>query len=161
MTIILRTLILFLFWILLSGKWELFHLGLGLFSSVAVSYFSYRPEQGRHLSISEIPRAIAGMLWYGVWLLVKIVQAACHVSWLVLSPSMPIFPQLIKHKTILKTDDAKVIFANSITLTPGTITADISGDTLTVHELDDQSSSDIRSGAMEKEIAKIFPKGEA
>jgi len=103
-----------------------------------------------------LPLIVIRVILYGIWLLIRIFLAAFHVSKLILHPQMPINPQFIKHQTLLDHDTDKVIFANSITLTPGTITADISGNELTIHQLDEASAEDIRTGAMEKQIFGIF-----
>jgi multicomponent Na+:H+ antiporter subunit E len=65
-------------------------------------------------------------------------------------------PQLIKFKVNLKSDISKVTFGNSITLTPGTITADIQGDEFHVHGLSQSVVDDLLSGEMEQRVAHIF-----
>ena len=65
-------------------------------------------------------------------------------------------PQLIRFKVNLKSDISKVTFANSITLTPGTITADIVGDEYIVHALSQPVADDLLSGEMEQRVAHIF-----
>jgi multicomponent Na+:H+ antiporter subunit E len=65
-------------------------------------------------------------------------------------------PQLIKFKVNLKSDISKVTFGNSITLTPGTITADIQGDEFHVHALSQPVADDLLSGEMEQRVAHIF-----
>lgn len=152
---------LFLFWALLSGKVDFFHIAMGLLSAAAVAYLSlsYDPGPSELTRVTAIPGIAFRAARYMLWLLIRIISAVLHVSGLVLSRRMPVEPEIIKHQTILKTDLEKVIFAHSITLTPGTITADIRDDTFTVHRLDRASSADIESRVMEKEIQKIFHPG--
>lgn len=156
---LLRFAVLFSFWCLLSGKMDAFHLTLGALSTFLVLRFT-SPRHGSRVKGLDLARVseltIRGSA-YGFWLLGRIILAALHVSKLVLSPSLPVRPRLLRHKTPLKSDWARVIFANSITLTPGTITAELNNNELIIHALDGDSSGDIESGAMEKEIASIFP----
>lgn len=157
--IFLRTAVLFLFWIFLSGKFDAVHLFLGFLSSLAIAIltsFESKPHRNSLKTLRRGPGIFIRGFLYSFWLLGRIILATVHVSRLVLSPKMPLAPRLIKHKSILKSDAAKVIFANSITLTPGTITVDISGNEFLVHELDHESSEDIRTKRMEREIKKIF-----
>lgn len=157
-TLFFRSVYLFVLWIVLSGMLDVFHLTEGLVCAVLIARLSlfYEPAPSIFGRLPEIP----GIAWRGakycVWLLGRIFLAAIHVAKLILSRSIPITPEIIKHKTILKSDLEKVIFAHSITLTPGTITADITGETMTIHRLDEPSSDDIDSRVMEKKIQSIF-----
>ena len=64
-------------------------------------------------------------------------------------------PQLIRIKTTLKHDLPKFVYANSITLTPGTVTVKIEGDELLVHALTDETAKGL-DGVMEEKIKKVF-----
>lgn len=157
-----RSLILFTLWVILSDKRDSVHLVTGAVCAVILALAAtpriqkgtpFRPFQGFQLC------------WYGIryagWLLIQIIMAAIHVSKIILSPKISIAPRFIRHKTILRHAWQRVVFANSITLTPGTITADIEGDILTIHQIDDASAEGILSREMEKEIQKIQPEGSA
>ncbi len=159
--IVIRTLILFVFWILLSAKLDFFHLSCGLLGAAAVAAFGYARshDAAPFPSLWQIPGMIFRSLVYAIWLLIKVILAAYHVSKLILNPKMPIDPEFIEHPTSLQKDAERVLFANSITLTPGTITADLQGSKLTVHRLDKASSEDIISHAMENAIHKILGAG--
>jgi multicomponent Na+:H+ antiporter subunit E len=65
-------------------------------------------------------------------------------------------PQLIRFKVKIKKDISKVTYANSITLTPGTITADIKGDEFYVHALSQPVADDLLTGEMERRVAHVF-----
>ncbi len=149
--------ILFLFWVVFSGRFDGFHLGLGVISCAIVSWFV------SDLSTPD-PRPI-GMfrLWlnfilYFPWLIWQIFLANIHVLLLVLSPNMMdrIDPHIVKIKTRMRDRLALVTFANSITLTPGTITVNVSiyGD-LSVHAIDKESAAGL-PGEMERRVARIF-----
>ena len=75
---------------------------------------------------------------------------------LILHPSLPIQPRLISVKSKLNHHAAVVLFGNSITLTPGTITAEVDRNNLIVHALDQSLSEDFESKEMESKIARIF-----
>jgi len=151
---------LFGFWVLLSGKTDTFHLGLGILSALFVAALNHqdRPVKEQLARAGKIPVTLFRGVLYFCWLLQRIVLAAWHVSCVILHPKMPLDPKMIRHTTRLKTDEAKVIFANSITLTPGTITADIDKDEFVIHRLDAASSEDIDTFSMERQIEKLFKK---
>jgi len=94
--------------------------------------------------------------------MVEIVKANLHVTYLVFHPRMMdlIDPRIIKFRSKLKSDMALVTFANSITLTPGTITVDVSLDgDFKVHAID-KASGEPLPGEMEARIAKAFGKSD-
>jgi multicomponent Na+:H+ antiporter subunit E len=129
----LSLLILFGFWILLSDRRDAMHLGLGLICSLLVALFSHdlliRDSGGirRHLVI--FIRFIPFLGWL-VW---QIIIANINVARIVINPRMPLFPGIIKLSSRLKSDVALTTLANSITLTPGTMTVDVVGSDFYVH----------------------------
>ncbi len=89
----------------------------------------------------------------------EIIKANIDVARIVLHPRLPIEPSIVKFKTTLKGDTAKVSLANSITLTPGTITMDIIGDTFYVHALTREAAEDVTNWPIEdllKEVEDAF-----
>jgi multicomponent Na+:H+ antiporter subunit E len=153
----LTFIIMFGVWILLSGRFDAFHLSLGLISCGIVSYLSsdllFSDPRPRGL-LSQWARFVR----YIPWLMVEIIKANLHVAKLALHPRMMelIDPRIIKFRSKLRSDLALVTFANSITLTPGTITVDISIDgDFKVHAID-KASGDPLPGEMEANIAKAF-----
>jgi multicomponent Na+:H+ antiporter subunit E len=143
------------FWILLSGKFDLFHLTLGVLSSALVSFLSadlFMYDQGKN-------RLSTGFrfLLYIPWLLYQIVLSTLHVTFLALHPKMKdrIDPTIVTFKTKLKTNIAKVALANSITLTPGTITIRIEDQVFYVHAISRKAAAGL-PGEMEDRLANIF-----
>ena len=67
-----------------------------------------------------------------------------------------IAPRVVKFKTKLKSDFAKFVFANSITLTPGTVTISITGNQFIVHAISDATAKDLATGEMERRVAEVF-----
>jgi multicomponent Na+:H+ antiporter subunit E len=102
--------------------------------------------------------------WFIVYLVVflwECIKANIDVAYRVLHPAMPIRPGIVKVKTGLKSDMAKMLLANSITMTPGTISVDIIDDCLYIHWIyirseDPEVYTEIITGAFEKYIKKII-----
>lgn len=89
------------------------------------------------------------------------IKANLDVAYRVLHPAMPIKPGIVRVKTTLKSDIAKVFLANSITMTPGTLSVDIIGDTLYIHWIyvkskDPEINTKIITGPFEKLLKRIF-----
>lgn len=160
---LVRSLVLFLFWMGLSGKMSFFHVTAGALSALVIAFFSVRKSSPKTVtfSIKDSLLLVPRGLIYSFWLLWQILVAAVHVSLIILKPSMNLKPKFFEHRSVLQTDIAKTLFANSITLTPGTITVDIRENTLIIHRIDGESSGGIESGAMERAIAKIYGKSHA
>jgi len=142
---------LFVFWVLLSASFEWIHLGLGLIFSFAVTW----------LNSGHSPFVPKFRLWFSIllylpWLFYKIAQSSIHLSKLILHPALPIAPELISVESKLNHHAAVVLFGNSITLTPGTITAEVDRNKLIVHSMDKELSDDLVSKEMESKIAHIF-----
>ena len=102
--------------------------------------------------------------WFLVYLIVFIwecIKANIDVAYRVLHPAMPIRPGIVKVKTTLKSEMAKMLLANSITMTPGTISVDIIDDYLYIHWIyissdDPNVYTEIITGAFEKYIKRII-----
>ena len=154
---ILTFIIMFGLWILLSGRFDLFHLSLGIMSCALVSVY------GAELFFPNLKFRTLPVVWfrfirYLPWLLYQVVVANIHVMYLTFHPKMidRIDPQIIVFRSQLKSDLALWTLANSITLTPGTITVHISiyGD-VTFHAIDRESGQSV-PWIMDARIAEIF-----
>ena len=154
---VLSFLILMALWIVFSGRFDIAHLTMGVISSAFVAVFS-----GKLMFSSQNPKGVL-RLWFRLaayvpWLVYQIFVANLHVMMLVLHPRMMdrIHPKIIRFDSRLKSDYARMLFANSITLTPGTITVDVTAlGRFTVHCIDDPSGASL-PGKMEEKIAHIF-----
>jgi len=147
-----------LFWLFLSGHYDLFHIAIGILCCAGVSYassellFVYQPDKKRTFILFEF-------LIYSVWLLFQIVVANLLVARLVLSPRLKIYPRIIVYKCRhLIGEVPKAVYGNSITLTPGTVTLDINGPDFYVHALTPTFAILLRNGTMERKVAHIFHK---
>lgn len=157
MRYVITFIILLLCWIIWSGHFDAWHLTLGVISCIIVTYLSsdllFKRERFQKRDLKETVRFIK----YIPWLIYQIILANIHVAKLALSPKMPIQPSLITFPTKLKKDISLLTFANSITLTPGTITADIKpGGYYVVHAIDRTVADDLLSGAMENRVYHVF-----
>lgn len=149
--------IMFVIWIVFSGKFDPFHLSLGIISSLIVSLLSadllFTGDR-----IRKMPSLYSEFIKYMPWLIYQIILANFHVMKVVLHPKMMdlIDPQIITFKSSLEDEVALVTFANSITLTPGTITVSVSNlREFSVHALDSHSGDPL-PGEMEERVGRIF-----
>ena len=125
--------ILFIFWLLLSGHYTPMLIGFGLGSSVLVVYLATRMDVVDH---EGLPLQLGGRFWvYFPWLMKEIFIANVNVARIILSPKLPISPVMTHFRASQESDLGKAIYANSITLTPGTITTGIQGQDLEIHAL--------------------------
>jgi multicomponent Na+:H+ antiporter subunit E len=125
--------LLFGFWLVLSGHYTPMLIGLGVASSALVVYLAMRMDVVDH---EGLPLQLGGRFWlFFPWLLKEILVANLHVARIILTPGLPISPIVVHYKSSQKTDLGRTLYANSITLTPGTITTGIQGDELEVHSL--------------------------
>jgi len=147
-------LILFGFWLLLSWHFDPLHLVLGLICSLLVAYLSHDLLITERISFSL--RKIILFIFYLFYLAYNIVLANLDVAYRVLHPKMPINPKIVRFNSKLNSDIAKTILANSITLTPGTITIDIRDGTLYVHSLSPNALDNLLKGEMENKLVRIF-----
>jgi multicomponent Na+:H+ antiporter subunit E len=140
------------FWVLMSGMFDAFHLGLGLLCCLLVAFLSAELLFGPdfRLRFSQV----TGMITYLPWLFWQILLSNLQVTYIVLHPRMEelIDPQLVRFRTRLKTSFARVTLAQSITLTPGTITVELEDDEFTVYALTAASASGL-PGEMEGRLA--------
>ncbi len=142
------------FWILLSGYFDFMHLFLGVISCLFVSFSSHNLLIG-DIDISDTSGKILRFFKYLPWLLYQILLANFDVVYRTLHPEMPIAPKIIKFKTNFKTDFARVILANSITLTPGTVTIDIKDGEFIVHAIAEAPAESLLSGEMQERVKQI------
>jgi multicomponent Na+:H+ antiporter subunit E len=139
-------------WLLFTGTVAPFPLLLGLFFSTVVAFLTY------HLFFEEqeaerralIPR-IYLLIGYLILIMIKVYIASFRIAWKVISGN--ITPRIVHFRSRLRSDLARVALANSITLTPGTLTLDLDEDHLVVHWLD---ATTTHSGYAARLIAHPF-----
>lgn len=148
--LLVNSVALFLLWIVLSGRYSPFHLTLGVIVSVGVAWLN--TERGYQALLGPWIR----LPGYVVWLLGRITQSSLYVTYLILHPRLPIDPEMIQHRVELPHKLAVALLGNSITLTPGTITAEATSHHVLVHALDRTSADDLLSGRLERNVARVF-----
>ena len=153
--IIGTTFILLAFWLLLSGKFDAFHVALGVLCSLLVAYL-FHDLLFANVRVGDMRTIAYRFVKYIPWLIYQILMSNIHVASLVIRGKMPIDPQIVTYKTKLETDISQVTLANSITLTPGTITMDIKDGLYYVHALSQKVADDLNTGAMEDKVAHIY-----
>ncbi len=153
-------LLFFPFWMPLSGFFDVFHLSIGASCCALVAYISH-DLLFVNVRVGDMRTIVKRFFAYIPWLIYQIILANLHVVKIVLSPKMPINPKIIRFKTKLESDISLVTFANSITLTPGTITVDIKDGEYYVHAIDETVAYDLLyGGEMEDRVAHVFMEAE-
>ena len=127
--------VVFILWLLMTGSFAMQELAAGLLIALLVTLLSQD-----HMAIMDglklNPLSIIHMIRYLGYFLSSLVIANLDMARRVLSPSLPINPALVEIHTELTSDLGRMLLANSITLTPGTLTVDVTGDRLQVHWID-------------------------
>ena len=145
-------------WLIFSGFFDVFHVGLGVISCGFVTLtFGDLLFKERNTSAQDRMREILRLPPYLAWLVGQIILANLHVLKLALTPAGPteIRPRIVRFKCNLRSPFARYVFAQSITLTPGTVTVDIDGDDFVVHAIS-RASAEGLAGAMERRIAHVY-----
>lgn len=145
---------LFSFWLLLSGMFAPFLLAAGFGCAIAIKLFSTRLN-----AIAEESDVLAlnwgKFLAYCPWLSKEIIVAAWNVSKRILNPHLPISPTLVEFVPSQKTDVGLVIHANSITLTPGTISVEVERGRFLVHALTEEGALSLAGSEMNRRCAEL------
>lgn len=139
-------------WYLWSGINLPLIIGFGVFSIAFVLWLMKRMDD----VACEDPPYTLGIkpVLYLPYLIIEIIKANIDVTKAILNPKS-ISPRMFRTKASQKTDIARVIYANSITLTPGTITLDMRGDELLIHALTKDTQAGVESGDMDKRVTKL------
>ena len=151
--------VLFAFWIILNGQWtgEIAIVGLVLSALIYLlmwKFMNFSPKR-EWAVVKRLPRLIA----YFFYLVGEIFKAAWGTIKFIWSPSEVVDPEVKSFRTRLKSGWAKVVLANSITLTPGTITVDVQDDVMLVHCIDRSFGEGLDDSEMEKRILRIESEG--
>lgn len=147
--------LLFGFWVLLNGQWTAEIAIVGLIVCAALyafmcAFMGYSPRNEW-----KIARRIPRILGYFVYLVGEVFKSSFAVMKLIWSPTMVIEPEVTSFRTRLRTDAGKVVLANSITMTPGTITIDVQEDEFLIHCLDTSFDVGQEGFEMEDRVMKL------
>ena len=160
MTAIVFFIFLFIVWLLLTLNITLPNIVAAVVASLVVVIFFTRSTVRVNKKIFQIKRYFWAFIYAFVFLW-ECIKANLDVAYRVLHPALPVKPGIVKAESSLKTDIAKVFLANSITMTPGTITVDIINNNFYIHwiyvrSMDPEVYTEIIVGRFEKYIKRIF-----
>jgi len=143
-----------LFWLILAQTLNLERIVVGIFICIVVFLFNKEflniNKKNNHFSMSNIKYS----LLYIAVLIKEIFKSNFHVAKIVLSPKLNMVTSIVTINTKLKSDFNKTILANSITLTPGTLTLDMKDDKLIIHCLDMETAKGLENSSFENILLK-------
>ena len=144
------TILLVALWVGLSGHLNALMLSLGLASTFLVVYLAHRMD----VVDEEIYPAHMTILLIRFWVFLakEVILANIDVIKRIFKPGKNISPQLFELPLTQKTDLSRVIYANAITMTPGTVSVNLDKKTITVHTLSIEAAEDLRSGRMARAV---------
>jgi multicomponent Na+:H+ antiporter subunit E len=144
---------LFLFWLALSGHYTPMLLTAGAVAAVLCTLAAVR--MGVADAEGHPVHRLGGFALYLPWLIREIAKSAWGVTKVVLDPRLPISPTMTRVRASQRTSLGIVTYANSITLTPGTVTTGVKGNVLTVHALQREGALDLEAGGMDARVARF------
>lgn len=140
-------------WLLLSGHYVPLLLGLGAASVLLVVVLAHRMDAIDH---ERVPiRLGPRLLIYWIWLAKEIAKANLAVIRLILARRPALSPTLFWSQPLQRTDVGRVTYANSITLTPGTVSVAVEDGRLLVHALTREGAADIETDEMNRRVARL------
>jgi multicomponent Na+:H+ antiporter subunit E len=145
--------VLLVFWLVLSGHFTALLVGFGLLSVALVTWFVRRMDRvdGQPCSLRPSTRLVG----YLAWLIGEVVKANVDLARRIWHPALPIEPNWSRLDTRVETPLERTLYANSITLTPGTLTTDVADDHLMIHALSREGIEELRAGEMERRIRRL------
>ncbi|MGD9848975.1 MAG: Na+/H+ antiporter subunit E [Desulfuromonas sp.] len=151
-------LLLGLFWLLLSGHTDPLMLAFGALSVLLTLYIALRMAVVDEESLPfHLP---ARLLLYWLWLAVEVAKSTWDVTLRIWRLRPDISPTVIHIEASQKTPLGLMLYANSITLTPGTLCMDVSGNQLLVHALSRAAADDLLAGTMDRRVRALEPTDE-
>lgn len=141
-----------LLWIFLSGHLEPLLLGFGAMSVVLACLIALRLDllDDESLPVAKLPHLLA----FWLWLVPKVIASSLHVVRRVLAPRCKVEPQLLEVPARDLSTIGHVSYANALTLTPGTVSLEVTVDAITVHALTRHAVEDLRQGGMEQRVRR-------
>lgn len=140
-------------WLLWSGIYQPLLLALGVFSCLLTVYLKHRMH---YFETDDLGFRFGVRLFgYWLWLAKEIVKSSLDVARIVLSPSLPISPQIVTIRASCERPFDQAILANSITVTPGTLALDIHEGEITVHALTKAGADELMKGEMNRRVTAL------
>ena len=153
--------VLFALWVLLSGKLDAAHLGAGAVAALTIGVAARRLWQLPPVLGAENRHPLGDIRWtrasaFTLWLAWEVVVSSLQVAYVVLHPRLPISPKMVRLRPNLPHTVARLTLANTITLTPGTLTLEVEGDEFIVHALTSGSEQGVMLDEMERRVTGLF-----
>ena len=146
-------------WLLLSGHYDTWFFSLGAASVILSVYLASRmkliDQERAHHHITF------GAAAYLPWLMWEVIKSNVDVARRILAPSLPISPRTFTVTASQRTAVGRVVYANSITLTPGTVTIDVREGEFEIHALTSESAEEVRAGRMDRRVSRLEGKGQS
>ena len=142
-----------LLWLLLSGYFLTLIIALGIASISLVVWLAHRMDVVDHES-HPVHMAAKGLIYFP-WLIWEIVKANIDVALAILKGNNAISPRTMRTIASQRSDVGRVTYANSITLTPGTVTVNVAGKNFLVHALTEGSAKGLEAGDMDKRVTAL------
>ena len=151
------SLVYFALWVIFNGRFSTEIFIIGIILSVSLDLFVKHIMKIRisGATFFNCLKLLPDAVFYALVLLVEIIKANIAITKLVLAPSINLEPCLVKFTTPLKTNAARIALANSITLTPGTITVSLEGSTFLVHALNREIASGLQGSIFERLLTRM------
>ena len=147
------TLFLFAIWLLLSGHYTPLMLLLGGLSTLLVVFLALRADLIDRETHPVLLKP--SILLYWLWLAREIIKSNLDVARRILTPGLPISPNVFTVRATQQSDLGRVTYANSITLVPGTVAMDVDEDVITVHALTRDAAADLKRGEMNRRVCHV------
>jgi len=146
----------YLFYLLLAGSLATFELATGAITAGIVAVALWGVSLTTPVAPVRTGKRLARFVLYVPYLLWEVVVANVKIAYVVLHPDLPIDPQLVEFDAAVSSSLPVTTLANSITLTPGTLTVDVSRRHFTVHTLTRDSRADLFDGSLERAVRFVF-----
>ncbi len=153
-----------IFWLLLSGRLELKFILYGVVSSLICSriclpLLTVRGRSGQEYFAFDVP--VVQMAGYCLWIFWQLILSNVSLASAVMRPELGIDPRVIRFQVNMDNPIALTVLANSITLTPGTVTVNVTDDAVfEIHALTEDAASGIIAGDMQIRVARLFKQDE-
>jgi multicomponent Na+:H+ antiporter subunit E len=144
---------LFALWLLLSGIYQPLLIFFGIISSLLVAWIAHRMDVADHEGFPIHLGVKAASYW--PWLVWEIIKSNIDVALIIINPKLQISPTMFNAHASQKTEVGQVTYANSITLTPGTITVGVANGMVEVHALTSATADGVLSGRMDKRVCQM------
>lgn len=146
----------YLFYLLLAGSLKPFELATGAITAGVVAVALWRVSLTSPANPLRVARQLARFSLYVPFLLWEIAKANLMIAYVVLHPDLPIDPEVVEFDAAVSSTLAVATLANSITLTPGTLTVGVSRGRFSVHTLTKDARGDLLSGGLERAVRFVF-----